>query len=195
MHVNTIITLLLLFTVTAILINRNDGFVYDASGRMAVRMGGTQTKAMSILVKARQDMNILFSALRDIRSKSNIYNIAQRLLQCESDGIYLYEHRPSREISTVAYAYTQSREIYLCLFDDQMAVNRKVLFSVILHELTHLAIQDKHGVNGNTIHSKDFKHAENLLVSLCTMLGLLPLTGAIGKPYCGINIPTPLTSM
>ena len=192
---NLFVILIIVFTVYTLVTRSKRSYVYTDDGRIAVRPGPTQLRAIDILREARQAMDTLFTELRGIRS-GPIYNIAQRLLQCEADGIYLYEHRPSDIDTTVAYAYAQSQEIYVCLFDEkQIEVDNQVLFSIILHELVHLIVRETHGINGNTIHTKSFKHTEKLLMSLSERLGLLPLMGVTGKPYCGISIPQPSTSM
>jgi hypothetical protein len=91
-----------------------------------------------------------------------------------------------------AVALTRDKmDIELCLFDrDKHPVDEDALFSVLVHELAHIAEEDTSPLlNGHSVHSPLFKNIESYMLSVGVRIGFIPVGGTSGMPYCDIRIP------
>ena len=184
---------LLLVILWFVLLQKYNNMVFDERYKVAVCTGITETTAMPIIRKAKKSLNVLLESLSnvDTRPLLDVY----KKLALKDNGVYLIEHRPGRSSANVAFAYTQTRQIYLCLFDKNgVPVDDEVLFSVILHEVAHFTVEKNDKIGNISLHSNVFKDNEALLISLAYELGLLPEGGVVGRKYCGIVIPDPFSS-
>lgn len=100
---------------------------------------------------------------------------------------------PEKE-HTVAYNISKGDQIYLCLKgrDDNSLADRDVLLSVLLHELAHIMETTFSDVkNGFSVHSKEFKENEKLLLTTAASMELLSPSAVIGRNFCNISVPDP----
>ena len=185
---------LLLVVLWFTLSQKHSNMVFDERYGVAVIKGDTEITAMAILRKAKRSLNVLLESLSNVDTIS-LRDVYKKLEHIKDNGVYLVEHRPVRSSMHVAFVYTQARKIHLCLFDKNgTPVDNEVLFSVLLHEITHFTVDENDKVDNFSLHSNLFKSNEKLLVSLACTLGLLPEGGVVGRKYCDTVIPNPFFS-